>query len=409
LEVLFVHPNFPGQFKNVAEAFTRLPGLKVFALGDESWVKGEQQIPGVELITYPAVDQKTKAEELHPYSRSYDLSIRRAEQVLVTLTKAKVLHNLEPDAIITHPGFGDAMFLKDIFPGARVIGFFEYYYQRLGADVGFDPEFPSTLNDVFRVRSLNATQLMALDACDMGISPTRWQRSRFPDVWQQKIQVLHEGINTRRAAPDPAMSVQLPNGTVLRAGDEVLTYVGRCLEPYRGYHTFMRALPTILAARPDCHVVIVGGEDGGYGNPAPAGTTHKENYLNEVKNRLDMSRVHFMGRLSYDKFLQVLQISRAHVYLTYPFVLSWSMMEAMSVGCVVIGSATPPVEELITDGSNGLLVPFHNPQAVADRAIDVLANPQRYERLRIAARQSIIDNYDFETIALPAYQRLLHD
>ncbi len=392
----------------VAQAFAREPGLKVFAIGDEKWTQGQSKIAGVTLLTYPAVENQAVNESLHPYVRSYDESVRRAEQVLIALSKAKVEMNLEPDIIIAHPGFGDAMFLKDLFPGARVIGFFEFYYQRLGADVGFDPEYTSTMNDVFRIRALNATQLMALDSCDFGITPTQWQRSRFPEVWQPKLQLLHEGIDTNLVAPNPGASLQMPNGTVLHAGDEVLTYVGRCLEPYRGYHTFMRALPGILAARPNCHVVIVGADEKGYGRPPPPGTTHRENYLAEVQSRLDMSRVHFLGRVGYETFLQVLQISRVHIYLTYPFVLSWSMMEAMSAGCLVIGSATPPVEELIKDGENGLLVPFHSPQVLSDRTIDALANPQRYELLRKAARQTIIDHYDFETVALPAYKRLLH-
>lgn len=409
MEVLFSHPNFPGQFRRVAKAFAQVPGLKVYGVGDEEWIKSHngEPVEGATLITYAPPPKSAAHDELHPYVRSFDDAVRRAEQTMATLTAHKV-QGLEPDVIITHPGWGDAFYLRDIFPGARVIGLFEYYYQSRGADAGFDPEFPAKLDDLFRIRSLNATQLMALDACDSGFCPTRWQRSRFPSVWQQKLDVIHEGIDTQAVKPDPTMAIDLGDGTILRAGDEVLTFASRNLEPYRGLHIFLRALPTIMAARPNCHVVIAGANDKGYGAAAPEGTTYRDIYLNEVRNRLDMSRVHFTGSLSYNNFIRLLQVSRLHVYLTYPFILSWSMMEAMAAGCLVLGSATAPVEELIEDGVNGLLTPFHSPGALADRAIDALANPERYAGLRQAARQTIIDRYDFATVSLPAYLRLLH-
>lgn len=384
-----------------------MPGFRVYGVGDEEWMKSHNGalLDNVTVIPYPAPSKSAQRDDLHPYVRPYDDAVRRAEQVLNTLTAHKV-RGLEPDVIVTHPGWGDAFYLRDIFPGAKVIGLFEYFYQARGADLGFDPEFPARLDDLFRVRSLNATQLMALDCCDQGFCPTAWQRSRYPPVWQSKLDVLHEGIDTQIVKPDPAMAIELANGTVLRAGDEVLTYVSRNLEPYRGYHTFMRALPSILAARPNCHVVIAGGDDKGYGPPPPEGS-YREIYLKEVHNRLDMSRVHFTGHLSYENYVRLLQVSRLHIYLTYPFILSWSMLEAMAAGCIVLGSATAPVEEVIEEGTNGLLTPFHSPGALADRAIQTLANPERFASLRQAARQTIIDRYDFTTVSLPAYLRLL--
>ena len=405
MEVLFVHPNFPGQFLRIAKAFADLPGVHVYGLGDESWMSPAPGLEKVTVIGYPP-PAKTSQPDLHPWTRGYDEAVRRAEQVISTLAAYKT-KGLEPDVIIAHPGWGDAFFLRDLFPGARILGFFEFYYRAHGADTNFDLESPFQLMDVFRIRSMNATQLMALDACDGGFTPTYWQRSRFPDVWQEKLEVIHEGIDTNIVKPNPEASV-LIDGVLLKAGDEVLTFASRNLEPYRGLHIFMRALPTILAARPNCHVVIMGGTDKGYGTPPPEGTTFRDIFLAEVQNRLDMSRVHFTGRLEYSQFLALLQVSRAHVYLTYPFVLSWSMMEAMAAGCLVIGSATAPVEELIEDGVNGLLTPFHSPTALADRVIQVLAHPQHFEGLRQAARQTIIDRYDFATVSLPAYLRLLN-
>lgn len=405
MEVLFVHPNFPGQFRKVAAALARLPGVQVVGVGDESWMKSTVPLQGVPVIGYPAPAEGDK-DQLHPWSRKFDAAIRRGEQVMQTLAVHKE-QGLEPDVIVTHPGWGDAYFLRDFFPGTKVVGLFEYYYHARGADVGFDPEFPSSMNDIFRLRALNATQLLALDSCDEGFCPTQWQRSRFPDIWQKRLGLMHEGVDTRAVCPDPAAQIQLADGTTLKAGDEVLTFVSRNLEPYRGYHMFMRALPAILSARPDCHVVIVGADGVAYGPPSGTGKTYRERYLEEVAEDLDMSRVHFTGTLAHADYVRVLQVSRLHVYLTYPFILSWSMLEAMAAGCLVLGSATPPVEEVISEGENGLLFPFHSPRVLAMRAIEALADPAAFDALREAARKTIVERYDFETVSLPAYKRMI--
>lgn len=404
MEVLFVHPNFPGQFRKVAAALAREPGIRVVGVGDASWMKDVVPLAGVPVIAYP--DPGEGDAPSHPWTRKFDAAVRRGQQVITTLAAYKS-EGLEPDVIVTHPGWGDAFFLRDFFPGAKVVGLFEYYYHVRGADVGFDPEFSGRFDDIFRLRVLNATQLLALDSCDEGFCPTQWQRSRFPAVWQSRLGLMHEGVDTGAVRPDPAAQVQLADGTVLKAGDEVLTFVSRNLEPYRGYHIFMRALPAILAARPDCHVVIVGADGAAYGPPSRSGSSYRERYLDEVREELDMSRVHFTGTLPHADYVRVLQVSRLHVYLTYPFILSWSMLEAMSAGCLVLASATAPVEEVITDGDNGLLFPFHSPGTLSARAIEALGDPAGHDELRSAARQTILDRYDFETISLPAYKRLL--
>lgn len=404
LDVLFVHPNFPGQFRKLAAALACTPGVRVHAVGDASWMKDVPPLEGVPVLAYPSPGEGDP--DLHPWGRNFDAALRRGQQVIRTLSKHKEM-GLEPDVIVVHPGWGDGLFLRDFFPGAKVIGLFEYYYHARGADVGFDPDFPAGFDDVFRLRALNATQLLALDACDVGFCPTKWQRSRFPSVWQSRLGVLHEGVNTRLVAPDPKAFIQLKTGIILRAGDEVLTYVSRNLEPYRGYHVFMRALPAILKARPNCHVVIVGADGTAYGPPSGNGLTYRQRYLNEVIDDLDMQRVHFTGTLAYADYVRVLQVSRLHIYLTYPFILSWSMLEAMSAGCLILASATPPVEEVIEEGENGILFPFQSPSILAVKAIEVLADSTDHDGMRRAARTTVVDRYDFETVSLPSYKRLL--
>ena len=373
-------------------------------MGDQSWMASPREIPGVPVIAYP---RPGEADVLtHAHARPFDAAVRRGQQVVSTLAGYKQ-QGLEPDVIFVHPGWGDGFYLRDFFPGAKVIGLFEYFYLPRGADVGFDPEFPGSFDDIFRLRALNATQLLALESCHEGFSPTAWQRSLFPAAWRDRLSLLHEGVNTNAVAPDTDARITLPDGTQLVAGDEILTFVSRNLEPYRGYHVFMRALPSIMKARPQCRVVIVGGDGVSYGKRAPPGETWKNKFLAEVAEGLDMSRVHFTGTLPYNSYVKVLQVSRAHVYLTYPFVLSWSMLEAMSAGCLVVGSATPPVEEVITDGDNGLLVPFHGSQRLADTAIEALTHPARYDRVRRRARETVVERFDFQRVSLPGYLRLL--
>jgi len=402
--VLFVHPNFPGQFRRIAAALSHIPSVNVMGVGDGSWMKGDWAHEGVPVIAYTpiAVDDSC----VHPWTKPFDASIRRGEQLLRTLSIHKE-QGLDPDVIVVHPGWGDAFFLRDYFPCAKVIGLFEYYYHVRGADVGFDPDFPSRLDDIFRIRALNATQLLALDSCDDGFCPTQWQRSRFPEVWQDKLSVIHDGIDTATVLPCDSACLELSDGTVLRAGDEVLTFVSRNLEPYRGYHIFMRALPAILKARPNCHVVVVGGSDSSYSPALPQGESYFQRYLSEVEGRLDMTRVHFTGALDFAEYVRVLQVSRLHVYLTYPFILSWSMLEAMSAGCLILASATPPVEEVIQDGVNGMLFQFQSSQMLSVKAIHALANAGDYSDMRASARQTVVNRYDFETVSLPAYRRLL--
>ena len=218
---------------------------------------------------------------------------------------------------------------------------------------------------------------------------------------RDQITVIHDGVNTDLVRPDPAAAVTLPNGRVVKAGDEVLTFINRNLEPYRGYHIFMRALPQIMAERPEAQVVIIGGDDVSYGRSAPDGKKWKEVFLGEVAHRLDLSRLHFMGKVPYSTFVGLMQVSRVHAYLTYPFVLSWSMLEAMAAGCLVIGSRTAPVQELISDGVNGRLVDFFDVEGWSKLVSRALANPGRFADLRVKARETIVDNYDLRRICLP--------
>ena len=298
--------------------------------------------------------------------------------------------------------------MKDIFPKAPLIGYFEFFYRLHGADVGFDPGDPITADTAPRLRTKNLGNLLALDTADLGQTPTEWQKSVYPQRYHRILHVNHEGIDTQVIKPDPSARVKLTeDGPDIAAGDEVVTYVARNLEPYRGFLTFMRSLPAIQAARPLARVLIVGGDEVSYGQRQTGPLNFRQQMLAELKGSLDLSKVHFLGRVSYAAFLKVLQVSRVHVYLTYPFVLSWSMLEAMAAGCLVVGSRTQPVEEVIQHGGNGLLVDFFSPAEVASRVIEALEDRRGHDSIRRNARQTIVDQYDLRSVCLPAHLRLL--
>ncbi len=361
-------------------------------------------MPWVQQLSYPKPE--SNGSETHPYVQSFESGVRRGQQVVRTLLSHKQ-QGLEPDVIYIHPGWGDGLYLKEIFPNCKIIGLFEYYYYARGADVGFDPEFPLRFDDLFRVRTLNTLQLHALEHCDIHLAPTQWQKSRYPQAYQPQLQCLHEGIDTEQVCPNPEASFTLADGHKVNAGDEVLTFVSRGLEPYRGFHCLMKALPGIMSARPHCQIIIVGEDKVHYGPKAQYADSWKAHYLNQLGGILDTSRIHFTGSLNYSDYLTVIQISRVHVYLTYPFILSWSMLEAMSAGCLVLGSDTAPVQEVIQHGDNGLLFPFFDTNALVAMATEALSRPEDYDHLRQAARQTIQTRYDFKKVIYPQHLDML--
>jgi glycosyltransferase involved in cell wall biosynthesis len=399
-KILFVHNNFPAQFLHLARALARIQGVKVAAIGAQA----ARATPGVKLVKYTLSNPNVAAA--HPFARRFDLECRRAEEVLYAAS-ALASSGFVPDIVIGHPGWGETLPLRSIFPKAHIVTYCELFYRSLGGDADFDPEFPQTgIDGNVRIQLKNAATLLALTESDDAISPTKWQRSTFPAPYQDKIHVIHEGMDIDAAKPAEAASFTLPSGQVLSKADEVLTFGTRSFEPLRGYHIFMRALPRILAARRQAQILIFGGGGPSYGLPPPEGQTWRSIFFNEIADRVDQKRIHFTEQLRHADYLRVLQISRTHVYLTYPFVLSWSLLEAMSTGCLVIASDTEPVREVV-NGKNGILFPFFDVEALAERAIDALTRPGRFKSLRDNARATIVERYDAKRVCVPRMLELL--
>jgi glycosyltransferase involved in cell wall biosynthesis len=291
-----------------------------------------------------------------------------------------------------------------VWPDARQLHYCEFHINPYGPNQVFNPEAPLLLRDVFETRLNRGLNLFALDEMDHGYAPTHWQRRQFPEDVQDRISVIHDGVNAALCRPNPDAVFTLPAGRAFRFGDRLVTYVARNLEPIRGFPEFMRAMERLLAKDSRVEVAVVGGDELSYGRPHPSGRPWREVMLDEVD--VDRARIHFLGKVPYDQYLRLLQVSAAHVYLTTPFILSWSSLEAMAMGCLLVASDTEPVREVVEDGVNGLLVDFFDSDAMADRIAACLSDPERFAPIRARARETILAKYALAR-CLPQQVRLV--
>lgn len=400
MNILFIHQNFPGQFKHLAPALAE-QGHQVVALTLR--VKKRTEWQGVKILPYTI--KRKPSQSLHPWLVDFEAKMLRAESCFVEASRLKA-NGFKPDIIIAHPGWGESMFLRDLWPNARIGLYCELFYQAESGETGFDPEFPikSPEQNAMRLRLKNLNNFMHVEVGDLGLSPTEFQANTFPKAIRNRISVIHDGIDTDVVRPNPNASYPLESGEVLSRDDEVITFVNRNLEPYRGYHVFMRALPRLLRERPNAHVLMVGGDDVSYGSKPPKGLTWKQKYIDEVRGQIsdtDWQRVHFLGRIPYDRFLSLLQISRCHIYLTYPFVLSWSLIEAMCIGAPIVASDTAPVREVIAHEKTGLLFPFLDGDRMVKEVCRILEDPDLRESTGQAAMEFARARYDLKTVCLP--------
>lgn len=402
MKILLIHQNFPGQYKHLAPALVQ-QGHQVVALTCK--VKEAQTWQGVRIIPYEIKGASTKG--VHPWLADFETKILRATSCYRGAAGLKE-QGFEPDVICAHHGWGESMFLKDIWPKARLGLYCELYHLTSAPFVGFDPEFPSQnpAGDKLRIRMKNLNNRLHEEIMDAGMSPTRFQASTFPDAWQDRLTVAHDGIDTDLVRPNPAARLEIENGPTLTRDDEVITFINRNLEPYRGYHVFMRALPELLKRRKTAHVVILGADGTSYGSKPPQGKTWKQIYIDEVRGRIPTphwNRVHFLGRVPYERFLAMMQVSRVHVYLTYPFVLSWSLLEAMSAESAIVASDTAPVREVMTEDETGWMVDFFDREALVDRVSTLLDDAPTRTRLGANARALVRQSYDLRSTCLPQH------
>ena len=404
MKFLFVHLSFPGQYRHIIKALAAQGNHQIVGMGLN---RPSEDIPSsVHFVQYYL--SRGNTDGAHPWILESESKVLRGEACASAACSLRD-QGFTPDLICAHPGWGEALFLKDIWPSVPILCYQEFFYNSTGVDYDFDPILQGhrTWQDCAKLRMKNSNLLLSLEFSDWNVTPTQFQRSVFPERWQGRISCIHDGIDVNNACPDPCVPpLRLPDGSLIRRGDSVVTFVNRHVEPYRGFHVFMRSLPILQNLYPDACIVIVGEQQGvSYGKAAPGGSW-KSMLLDELDGDINLSKVHFTGTLPYAQFLHLLRISSAHVYLTYPFVLSWSLLEAMSVGAPVIGSKTAPVEEVISSGQNGLLVDFFDVNELAS-SINLLLRDRDYAlELSRNARETIVQKYSLD-ICLPQHLSLL--
>ena len=390
MNILITHPSFPGQYFYLSRYLAMNPENRVVFLSKENGIGGN--LEGVQLGIY----QKPRevSAETHGYLRAAEEAVLEGQQVLKAIYSLKE-KGFVPDVIIDHAGWGSLMYIKDLYPDVPVIGYFEWYYHSVKSDSYWWPDEVPDINAKLSIRTRNMHHLLSLDACDIGITPTQWQHDQFPQEYKSKIRIIHEGTDTAFCCPPegdrPQMKIESVN-LELPPGTEVITYVSRGFELIRGFDKFMEAIRIVLKHRPNCHVVIAGNDKIFYGAQLADNKTFKQ--IEEEKGGYDKDRVHFVGSLNRGDYRKMLQASWCHVYLTRPFILSWSMLECMSFGLPMVCSATPPVMEVMEDGVNGLLAEFRSPSHIAKRILELMEDRELAEKLGKAARQTVLDRFE---------------
>lgn len=389
MHVVFVHKNFPAQFGHIARHLVKEKGHRATFVSEQP----AGVVEGIEKIQYAVRGGATK--QTHYFSRSFENAVWHAGAVYDALKPFRA--TLRPDLIVGHSGFGSTLYLPELFPGTPIVSYLEYFYRSRDSDVDFRPEHPPREYDRLRSPTRNAMILLDLEYCAAGYSPTEFQRGVMPEAYRPKIRVLHDGIDTGFWRPQ-----EIPDRTIgklkLGPGERLVTYVSRGLEAMRGFDVFMRAAKRIYEAHPDVRIVVVGEDRVAYGGDLRhiEERSFKEHVLSQ--DDYDLERILFAGRVEPSVLARLLSLSDLHVYLTVPFVLSWSLLDAMACGCTILASDTAPVRELIHDGENGLLCDFFDADRLAARALDVLADPERHRELGRAARRTIEERYSMDVI-----------
>ncbi|MGZ2259603.1 glycosyltransferase family 4 protein [Roseobacter sp. A03A-229] len=404
MKLLFVHQNMPGQYREIVQWLLATGDHEIAFLTQR---RAPPRFDGLRTVIYKP--HHVPGKDTYGLSKVWEEATGSGFGAAMAARKLERDEGFKPDIVIGHVGWGELTFFKQVWPDVPIIGYFEYYYNLQGGLVGFDPDETVSDHAPFLMQARNAVPLANIETVDIGQCPTLWQRDRFPESFHDRMYVCHDGIRTDTLVPNPKAALSLGRlDRPLTRDDEVITYVARNLEKTRGFHVLMRALPRILRERPKARVLIIGGNDVSYGGKSEKPGGLRAEMEKEVGDALDWSRLHFLGQIPYPDFQTLVQLGRCHIYLTMPFVLSWSLMEAMAMQATIVASDVAPVREVITHGETGLLVDFHTPDALAEQVINVLAEPTAHAHLGPAARAHVVEHHDFRTRCLPEHLRRIN-
>ena len=413
-KILFVHRNFPAQFKNIADHLSS-EGYEVTAI--ISGLNTNRQNSKFKIIRY----------DIHRSSRGdYDLlsdfeaKVIRAEAAYLRC-KIYAAGGYSPDIIYFHPAWGESIFLRTLWPSAKLLMYCEYFTGEHNEDLFYGNNDSHVLDEksLLKIVIKKSNLLLNLVNFDVGISPTLFQKKTFPKEYQGKIETIHDGVDTSYFSPSDQVEIRInrDNRTYTFDKDsEVLTFVNRNMEPYRGINSMIRAIPSLLQLRPNLSIFLIGESAKGYG-PAPDrgkyGTKNwKEIILEEIDPQMrpvDWERVFFLGTVPKNFYRSCLQLSSCHVYLTYPYILSWSLLEAMSVGCSIVASDNTAVREFIADDINGTIVDFFDVPGLVRACVNTITDRPLSKKYGVLARRKIVAEYDLESIILPKLSRILRE
>lgn len=398
MKLLFVHQNMPGQYREMITWLVNQNCHDIVFLTQRK----NMRLPGVKTLCYQPHHQA--ATNAYGLSKDWETAAGTGLGAALAVRQLEREQGFKPDIIIGHTGWGELLFMKEIFPDVPVIGFFEYFYRTSGGLVGFDPQTPPNDEAGFFAKARNTVPYASIESVDLGHVPTFWQRDRFPTSFHDRMYTCHDGIRCDHLLPDPNASIGLGRlEHPLTRNDEVVTYVARNMERARGFHIMMRALPRILDERPQARILMIGGNETSYGVESKHPKGLRGEMEEELGDRVDWSRVHFLGKVPYEDLCRIIRISRCHIYLTMPFVLSWSLLESMAMQATVVAADVAPVREAVSHGETGMLVDFFDPGALADQVVDVLTNPADYAHLGPNARAHVLEHYDFLSRCLPEH------
>ncbi|MGV0035815.1 MAG: glycosyltransferase family 4 protein [Candidatus Azotimanducaceae bacterium WSBS_2022_MAG_OTU7] len=403
MKFLFVHQNMPGQYRELVKWLAAKKKHDIVFLTQR---KKPPSFDGVKTVIYKP--HHVADEDAYGLVRVWENAAGSGFGAAQAAEKLRD-QGFTPDIIIGHVGWGELTFIKEVYPNVPVIGFFEYFYRNKGGPVGFDPDKPPSAHSPYLMASHNTVPLVNIEVVDLGHCPTYWQRDRFPKIFHDRVYVCHDGIRTDNIKPNPDAEVALGRlDKPITCDDEIVTYMARNLEATRGFEQFMRALPKIQAARPNARFLIIGGNGTSYGRKSKHPGGFRGQMEAEIGDQVDWEKVHFLGQVPFEDYQNIIQVSSCHIYLTMPFVMSWSLLEAMSMQATVVASDVDSVREAVTHGETGILVDFFDSDALAAQVTDVLANHADYAHIGPNARKHVIATYDFMTVCLPEHLKQIN-
>jgi glycosyltransferase involved in cell wall biosynthesis len=396
-----VHPQFPGQFGHIASYLVDKSGCRVTFVSRSA----PGVVAGIEKIQYLLAGGATM--DTNFCSRPFENAVWNCDAVYRAL---KARPDLHPDMIVGHSGFGSTLFLRELYPNVPEVNLFEYFYNpdSPDGDMNFRHDLDTVVEDMHRQRARcrNAMTLLDLNHCTAAYTPTRFQHSLFPREYASKLQVVHSGVDRGvfysddgRARPNPPLAgMRRIAGISLPTTTRIVSYASRGFESIRGFDLFLRSAKLLMQRYPDVLFFVVGSDRAGTSDYENIGEHKSFKEWALAQEEYDLTRFVFTGQLRPSDAAELFRATDLHIYLTVPYVLSGSMLEAMSCGAVVLGSSTAPVREVIADGQNGILVDFFDIESIASKAAAVLEDPVSYRSMGRLAEQTVIEHYSLEVV-----------